>query len=503
MGAGAMKSRRPGRRSSALKAAAVALTFANGLAVSACHKASERAARTSALPEVRPAPPQPPPPPFSAQDTALALTTLRRASQQGFPAARFRTAEIEQALGAPDPARRAQGEQLLRAAVLDYARFQHGLTIPLGALPRAWNQRPSRYDAGAELDKALRTGAMQAWLDGLPPQTREYRALQAAYVAAIRTRPDHARPRVEVAPLDPGEQDTRTHALRERLALEGGELDALDADAPVDQDLTDALRAYQTRHGLEETGVLDAATVERLNRPVASRAAKLRANMERLRWLPRPEPGSRIDVNIASAELAYLRDGEPETHMLAVAGKLGDETPMVSSAIDSIVLNPPWYVPDDIARREVIPKGAAYMRARHFVWRGGRLIQQPGPSAALGRVKFDFPNPYAVYLHDTPSKASFSLAQRTASHGCVRLQRPVELARLVAAQEPGLSAERVDRALASGKTVRLKLAHPVPVRLLYLTAEPREDGVVYLPDVYGWDSRLLALLDRYSSPRRR
>ena len=108
--------------------------------------------------------------------------------------------------------------------------------------------------------------------------------------------------------------------------------------------------------------------------------------------------------------------------MLAVSGKLGDETPMVSSAIDSIVLNPPWYVPDDIARREIIPKGAAYMRDRHFVWRGGRLIQQPGPKAALGRVKFDFPNPYAVYLHDTPSQASFGLAQRTASHGCVRMR---------------------------------------------------------------------------------
>ena len=107
--------------------------------------------------------------------------------------------------------------------------------------------------------------------------------------------------------------------------------------------LTDALRAYQERHGLKKTGVLDEATVKRLNAPVASRAAKLRVNLERLRWIPRPEPGSRIDVNIASAELAYLREGEPETDMLAVAGKLGDETPMVGSAIDSIVLNPPWY----------------------------------------------------------------------------------------------------------------------------------------------------------------
>ena len=290
--------------------------------------------------------------------------------------------------------------------------------------------------------------------------------------------------------------------MRKRLALESPELADADPDAPVDQDLTDALRAYQAHHSLEKTGVLDEATVERLNAPVTNRATKLRVNMERLRWLPRPEPDTRIDVNIASAELTYFRDGEPETHMLAVSGKLGDETPMLSSAITSIVLNPPWYVPTDIARREILPKGAAYMRARHFVWRSGRLIQQAGPKAALGRVKFDFPNPYAVYLHDTPSKASFSLAQRTASHGCVRLQHPVELARLVAAEEPGLSAGRVDEALASGRTVRLKLDRPLPVRLLYLTAEPKAGGVVYLPDVYGWDARLLALLDRYSALRR-
>ena len=444
-------------------------------------------------------PTPPPPPPFSTQDAAEALDALSHAPEHGFQATRFPAAEIERRLGSTNPAERADGLHLLRAAVLDYARAQHGLTIPLGALPRAWNQRPSRYDAAAELDAALRAGTLQAWLDGLPPPTPEYRALQAAYVAASGHHPDRARPRVEAAPLDLGDQDARTRALRERLALEGdGPADA-DADAPVDQDLTDALRAYQGRHGLEQTGVLDEATVARLNAPVAGKAAKLRVNMERLRWLPRPQPASRIDVNIASAELTYFRDGEPETHMLAVSGKLGDETPMVSSAIDSIVLNPPWYVPDDIARREIVPKGAAYMLARHFAWHGGRLIQQPGPRAALGRVKFDFPNPYAVYLHDTPSKASFGLAQRTASHGCVRLQHPVELAELVAAQEPGLSAERIDKALASGRTVRLRLGRPLPVRLLYLTAEPKDDGVAYLPDVYGWDARLLALLDRYSA----
>jgi murein L,D-transpeptidase YcbB/YkuD len=431
----------------------------------------------------------------------MALDALERAPDHGFPAKRFHTGRIERLLASAAASDRAEGERQLRSAVLDYARAQHGLTIPGGALPRAWNQRPSTYDAEAELNAALRGGRLRDWLDELPPQTPAYQALQAAYVAAKEKRAE-VRPWLNVAPLLIGEQDAWTQALRKRLALEAPKLADVAADAPVDEDLVAALRAYQANHGLVETGMLDEATVKRLNAPVMTRADKLRVNMERLRWLPRPEPERRIDVNIAAAELDYFRDGELSTHMLAVAGKLGDETPMVSSAIDSIVLNPPWYVPADIARREILPKGAAYLRARHFVWRNGRLIQQPGRKAALGLVKFDFPNAYAVYLHDTPSKSTFSQAQRAASHGCVRLERAVALARTLVAEEPGSSAERVDRLLSSGKTARLKLTRSIPVRLIYLTAVPKDGTIAYLPDVYGWDPKLLALLDHYQAPRR-
>jgi murein L,D-transpeptidase YcbB/YkuD len=197
----------------------------------------------------------------------------------------------------------------------------------------------------------------------------------------------------------------------------------------------------------------------------------------------------------------YFRDGELETHMLAVSGKPGDETPMVSSAIDSIVLNPPWYVPPEIARREIVPRGEGYMRAHHFVWRGGHLMQLPGPRASLGVVKFDFPNPFAVYLHDTPTKSTFSQSQRAASHGCVRLQHAVALARTLVSEEPGSSGDRVDKILSSGKTARLKLSQAVPVRLIYLTAVPKDGAIEYLPDTYGWDPKLLALLDRYQPSR--
>lgn len=473
------------------------------LELAACRKSAETPAATASAPQVvKPRPPPPPPPPLTGQDAAMALDTLKTAPDHGFSPRRFHVKRIEGLLASADAAERAKGEKALRAAILDYARAQHGLSIPLSALPADWRQRPA-YDAEADLDAALRGGEMSAWLDALPPQTAAYQALQAAYLAArAQEKTEGPRPKVEAGPLDLGEQDARTEALRQRLAFEDPGLADVDPATPADDDLVAALKAYQGRHALLETGLLDDATTARLNAPVMARSDKLRLNMERLRWLPRPQPARRIDVNIAAAEMDYFRDGELVTHMLAVSGKIGDETPLVSSAIDSIVLNPPWYVPPDIARREILPKGAAYLRARHFVWRDGRLIQQAGPHAALGLVKFDFPNPYAVYLHDTPSKATFNQAQRTASHGCVRLQHAVALARTLVSEEPGASAARVDRILRSGKTARLKLSQPIPVRLTYLTAVPKGDGIDYLPDVYGWDPRLLALMSRYQAPRR-
>jgi murein L,D-transpeptidase YcbB/YkuD len=497
--------RRTAWKTSRLQPVVGALAIGTMLLASGCDRRGSAPAESAAVtsPPPRPPAPPPPPPPFSADDARAALAVLDAAPEQGFPASRFQTAGLVGRLAAADTAEQAGAQRQLRAEVLDYARAQHGLTIPVGALPRAWNQRPSHYDADAELDGALRTHTLQAWLDGLPPATPAYRALQAAYAAAIAGHADRDRPRVTAGALELGQTDARSHALRQRLKSVGADLDEDDPDAPVDQDLLDALGDYQSRHHLEETSELDEATVAALNAPVLGRAARLRINLERLRWLPRPEPTERIDVDIAGGELTYYRGGEPVVHMLAVSGKPGDETPIVSSAIDSLVLNPPWNVPTDIARREILPKGAGYLRARHFAWRGGRLVQQAGPKTALGLVKFNFPNPYAVYLHDTPSKASFALAQRTASHGCVRVQHAVELARTVAEDEPGLSPARVDKVLASGRTGWLKLARPVPVRLMYLTARPGADGIVYGPDVYSWDPVLLGLLDRYSTRRQR
>lgn len=433
---------------------------------------------------------------LGAKEVEIALATLKAAPEQGFSADRFHVQRIEQLMRSSDRGDQAEAGVELRAALIDYARAQHGLTIPRSAFPKDWGLKPEPYDARASLDAALQKGDLKGWLADQPPPLSAYQALQKAYVADLKIQAAGGWPTVTAFDLSPGASAPQVAALRQRLAYEDPQLAGTPANAPVDPGLIAAVQRFQAAYGLPTTGKLDPATVEALDVPAQGRAAQIRANMERLRWVSREPAATRIDVNTAAAEMDYYQDGKLVTHMLAASGKPGgDETPMLRSTISSIVLNPPWNVPDDIAQNELVPKGDAYLQDKGFVWKDGRLVQQPGPDAALGVVKFDFPNPYAVYLHDTPAKAAFQRSQRAVSHGCVRLAQAVDLAKIILAQQAGWSAQRVDETIAARDTTRVTLDHPIAVRLIYLTSYPANGRIAFRPDIYGWDAQLLQMLD--------
>lgn len=465
--------RRPSRaRIRPLNLAGLVLALAGALAMAACQKQA-----------------------LTGRNAELALETLEAAPKHGFPAERFHVRRIEALLDSTNGRDKAQGARELRAAVLDYARAQHGLTIPTGAFPRDWGLKPAAYDAETDLETALQARRLKEWLAEQPPASPAYQALQTAYVRYLKIQAGGGWPVVGAGVLQPMAAGPDVAALRRRLALEDPEFAKTPPNGLVDGALFAAIQRFQSAHGLPATGQLDVATLWELNVPVAGRAAQIRASLERLRWAPRQDEPRRIEANIAAAELDYFAGGKLTRHMLAVSGRPGDETPMLASIIEHIVLNPPWNVPDEIAYEEILPKGAAYLQAKGFAWKDGRLVQHPGPDAALGLVKFDFDNPYGVYLHDTPAKAAFQNTERAVSHGCMRLAQAVDLAKTVLADEPGWSAPRVDAALASGETIHIKLTHPVPVRLVYLTAFPQGDRIAFRPDVYGWDAELLNLLE--------
>ena len=196
----------------------------------------------------------------------------------------------------------------------------------------------------------------------------------------------------------------------------------------------------------------------------------------------------------------YYVAGRPVLHMLAAAGTPDAQTPMLVSTITDVEFNPPWKVPADIVEKELRPKEAAhpgYLARNDFVkgtTDAAPLVQKAGPKSALGQVKFEFDNPFGVYLHDTPSKAAFSLAQRQVSHGCVRLQHAADLAKALLSSS-GWPPERVDQAIAGADTYTVKLAQPTPVMIVYWTAYAQGAKMVFRPDPYGWDEEVVRLLD--------
>lgn len=366
--------------------------------------------------------------------------------------------------------------------------------------PELWQVRPAAYDPAPDLAKALADGRLQAWLDSLPPRYSGYVALKRGLVRYREIAGKGGWKSIpEGGKMELGSTDPRVPALRARLAVEDPQAVA-SGSATFDKPLQEAVVRAQRRYGINPDGVVGNGTIAYLNQPVGQRILQIVANMERWRWMPATMPSTRVQVNTGAAIVTLFRDDKPVMSMKAVSGRPGDETPMLTSAIHSVVINPPWNVPSGIAQRELWPKEKAnpgYLARngyRIIPVQGGqpRLQQASGDQSALGRFKFDFDNPFAVYLHDTPSKGGFDRFARQASHGCVRLEKPRALAEALLDGDTTWTSEAIDRQLEGDKTVRAKLPEQVPVFILYWTAFGGADGQMnFRSDPYNWDRELL------------
>lgn len=394
---------------------------------------------------------------------------------------------------------RGGGDAALIAATLRYAKAVKTGRLETANFREDWGLRPTPFDARGAMARAVADDRLEDWLKSLPPPYPGYETLQMglANYRAIAERGGW-KSLADGDKLEVGATGPAVEALRARLAAEDpttpSQLSRNQAGQAVfDAPLAEALKRAQKRMGLQPDGAVGPATRAALNVSVEKRIDQIVANMERWRWLPSAMPANRVQVNVAAGVLTLFQNDVPSLSMRAVTGKPGGgETPLLSSEINSIVLNPPWNVPAGIAARELFPKGQAYLNANNFRVIDGRLQQRPGPGSALGLVKFDFPNNYAVYLHDTPSKGGFTRYTRLASHGCVRLEKPFALARAIMGNDPEWTPERIDEVVAGGKTTRAPVANPVSVFLLYWTAYVTPDGQVnFRQDPYGWDALLI------------
>jgi murein L,D-transpeptidase YcbB/YkuD len=307
--------------------------------------------------------------------------------------------------------------------------------------------------------------------------------------------------------------------LKQRLQKEG-DYTCKELTNKYDQCLKKAVKRFQKRHGLNASGAINKYTRAKLNLSVNWKIKKLLLNIDRIKRLPDQPEDRYILVNIPDFRLYYKENGQQKLTMRVIVGDKTHHTPIFSSKVSFIVLNPYWLIPDSIVQKEMIPKmlkNPKYLEERGYevrknyvfsrppidtskidwakVLRNGqtkkyKFMQPPGPKNALGKIKFKFPNRFAVYLHDTPTKKLFNKGRRAFSHGCIRIAEPRALLATFAKHERSVNYNSAKRILRGKQKKQLNLSQHVPVHIVYLTAWINTDGLLhYRPDVYNYDSK--------------
>lgn len=287
--------------------------------------------------------------------------------------------------------------------------------------------------------------------------------------------------------------------LRKRLVA-SADLASDNQSATFDASLEEAVKKYQTRHGIDPDGIVSAEMIEILNVPVEERIKTIVVNMERCRWLkPEMTDGNEfVSVNIPSYKMHYVRDGKVVLESNVVVGKALHKTVVFSGNMSYLVFSPYWNIPKSIIRNEIQPemqKDDDYLQKHNMEWNDGKIRQKPGKDNSLGLVKFMFPNSNNIYLHDSPAKSLYNKEERAFSHGCVRVQKARQLAIEILRDDKNWNEKKIDAAMNSGKENHYTLKRKIPVYIAYFTAIADASGkVAFFEDVYSRDAKLAKIL---------
>lgn len=459
--------------------------------------------------------------PDGAENRIGELTSaLRSADLDGLLSQEYMPAGMAGSRGSYSAARTGELELQLSDAFLrlghDLAR---GRVDPIG-LGGEWSSEREPFDATRMLTQVSEFVRASRILDELRPAHPQYGELRAALASLHQSSGWVWVP--SGVTLRAGDSGRRVVLLRDRLTQSGDMAPMLGASVDpsvFDPQLEEAVRTFQRRHGLTVDGRAGAETLRAINVSVSERAAQVAANLERWRWLPNDLGQRRMIVNVPDFSVTLEAPDLPPMRLKAIVGRTERETPTFSSVIESFSLAPYWNVPENLARKDILPRiredslyldrtgmtvidtgtgeladGSAIDWAAisddDFLARY-RLRQEPGPANSLGDLRIAFPNPYTVFLHDTPDRALFANPSRALSSGCVRVEQPLDLLEWLLDEDPEWTRQRITEVLEVGEERSSRVRHPTPIHIVYLTALVDEDGrLAFRPDVYGLDGAL-------------
>ena len=299
--------------------------------------------------------------------------------------------------------------------------------------------------------------------------------------------------------LKPFDSGVAVKQIRQRLFVIGDL--AQDSKSQVyDEEMMAGVLKYKKRYGLKLNYALTKEHIDQMNEPIGNRIKTIMLNMERCRWIPTQlaQASEYVMVNIPSFKLVYVKNGKYELVSDVFVGTRMTETVIFSGNMDRIVFSPYWYVPQSIIKNELKLKMAEdknYLTDHDMEWNGGNVRQKPGPKNSLGLVKFMFPNPNDIYLHDTPAKSLFEFEKRIFSHGCINVKEAKGLALAILKDDPDWPVDKIDQAMSGEKETTCKLKTKIPIYIGYFTAWVSDDGEIgFYPDVYDRDPQLDKLL---------
>lgn len=427
--------------------------------------------------------------------------------------------------GKANPGVYADLDLLMSDAFSLFANHMNYGKVMQSDLRKTWDlpENPMPDDPSTEFEKALAENNLIPFAESFGPQHFMYKYLKIGLKKYRQIEKDGGWPTIpEGETLKKGMEDDRVAIMRKRLVITG-DLASDEATNPnlFNEDVENAVESFQLRNNLNQDGAVGKNTLAQMNRSVEDRINQIRINMERARWIMHELEDDFLVVNIAGFYIRRWTKGEIAYSSPVIVGRPYHQSPVFKGTVQYFVINPTWTIPYSIATKETLPKlqkNPNYLAERNMIImdRSGKTLdpstidfnqysrgnfpftvrQEPGPNNALGEIKFIFPNPYSVYVHDTPGRSLFNREERAFSHGCIRLQKKWELLMSLMDDPSVWNMDKINQVLASDKTTTVHLTKPIDILILYWTAgADKEDRIFFNEDIYKRDSAVLEELD--------